>query len=137
MARKYILVTILFNGGPFTLFDFIVQCYEYYRDDVLRWDGRVGKDSDVWFKNYKDIFGGFNIELYRLFRNLYVHDFDEKCWQILYNLPRVTPEVILEACEFYDIVDDFGIERDFIVDIIERATGAVQSIRTFELNGVE
>lgn len=40
MIRKYILVNTLCNCGVYSLLDFVTQCYEFYRDDVLHW--RIG-----------------------------------------------------------------------------------------------
>lgn len=34
MIRRYILTSILYNGGVTALLEFLVQCQDMYKDDV-------------------------------------------------------------------------------------------------------
>lgn len=116
MTRVYILTGILYNSGVTALLDFIVQCQEMYKDDVMEWGKTSGVGKKVLFTAYSQQYIGVPIDLMRDIRNYYVHDFDTKPEKVLDYIEVITSSDIACLCNYFNVEFD-GNEFDKIYNV--------------------
>lgn len=131
MIRRYILTSILYNSGVTALLDFLMQCQEMYKDDVMSWGKSSGHSKKELFDLYTEMHVGIPVDILRNVRNYYVHDFDEEVGELMKWISITTYSDIACLCNYFGVVFDY----DEIVKLYDSTLGYLETILEFKNNG--
>lgn len=123
MIRRYILTSILYNGGVTALLEFLVQCQDMYKDDVEKQGSANGIKWSDRFELYNKQHMGVDSDMLKKVRNMYAHALDTEYQDLYRDLLSMDISTIACICNYFGV--DYTPERlhEFIEDNVHFVEG--------------